>query len=88
MDSVLDARQRLTSSSGTRSSYDGELMNEYASARLNGALPMAVIVMILALMSSFWVPALFTALWAGVVLLSLTAAVLVAHQPARGLGGS
>ncbi|MEO5805259.1 HAMP domain-containing sensor histidine kinase [Devosia sp.] len=77
---VLDARQRLTSSSGTRSSYDFELMNEYASARLNGALPMAVIVMILALMSSFWVPALFTALWAGLVLLSLTAAVLVARR--------
>src|SRR3982751_6985446 len=75
---VLDARQRLTSSSGTRASYDFELMNEYASARVNGALPMAAIVVILAVMAGFWVPAIFTALWAGLVLISLSATVLMA----------
>ncbi|WDR02796.1 HAMP domain-containing sensor histidine kinase [Devosia algicola] len=77
---VSDARQRLTSSSGTRSSYDFELMQEYASARLAGAIPIAAIVVILACVSSLWVPALFTALWAGVVLLSLATVALIARR--------
>ena len=34
---VLDARQRLTSSSGTRASYDFELMHDYAGSRLASA---------------------------------------------------
>ena len=36
---VLDARQRLTSSSGTRASFDFELMQDYAGSRLRSALP-------------------------------------------------
>ncbi|WP_354038756.1 HAMP domain-containing sensor histidine kinase [Devosia sp. UYZn731] len=77
---VLDARQRLTSSSGTRASYDFELMHDYASSRLASALPIAVIVGILAFVSSFWVPAIFTALWAGMVLISLLTLVLMAQR--------
>ena len=65
---VLDARQRLTSSSGTRASFDFELMHDYAESRLSAALPMAAIVAILAIVASFWVPPVFTALWAGVVI--------------------
>src|SRR5690554_5623317 len=77
---VLDARQRLTSSSGTRASYDFELMQDYASSRLTAALPMAAIVIILSIVSSFWVPPLFTALWAGLVLVSLLVLVLMAQR--------
>lgn len=77
---VLEARQRLTSSSGTRSSFDYELLTEYASGRHSGALPMAVIVLILAAMASLWVPAIFTTIWAGIVLLTLAATVLVARR--------
>src|SRR6218665_3334067 len=68
---VLDARQRLTSSSGTRADFDFELMHDYAQSRLNAALPMAAIVAILSVVVSFWVPIPFTSLWAGLGILSL-----------------
>ena len=77
---VLDARQRLTSSSGTRASFDFELMHTYAAARLSAALPMAAIVLILALVSSLWVPLIFTSLWAGIVLVSMLMLVLIAQR--------
>ena len=77
---VLDARQRLTSSSGTRSSFDFELMHDYAESRRGAALPMAALVGILAFVASFWVPPLFTALWAGLVLLSMLIVVLMAQR--------
>jgi len=77
---VLDARQRLTSSSGTRSDYDFELMQDYAQSRLNAALPMAAIVVILSTVASFWVPVVFTSLWAGLVILSLLIVVLMARR--------
>lgn len=77
---VLDARQRLTSSSGTRADFDFELMHSYAQSRLNAALPMAAIVLILSVVASFWVPVVFTSLWAGVVILSLLIVVLMAQR--------
>ena len=77
---VLDARQRLTSSSGTRASYDFELMHDYASARLSAALPMAGIIIILSVVASLWVPVVFTSLWGAMVLLSLALVVLLARR--------
>ena len=77
---VLDARQRLTSSSGTRADFDFELMHDYAQSRLNAALPMAAIVSILGIVASFWVPVVFTTLWAGMVILSLLIVVLMAQR--------
>ena len=77
---VLDARQRLTSSSGTRASFDFELMHDYAESRLSATLPMAAIVGILAIVATFWVPPIFTALWAGMVLLSMLIVVLMAQR--------
>jgi two-component system cell cycle sensor histidine kinase PleC len=77
---VLDARQRLTSSSGTRSSFDFELMHEYADSRLGAALPMAALLGILALVASFWVPIVYAALWAGMVLLSMLVVVVMAQR--------
>jgi two-component system cell cycle sensor histidine kinase PleC len=77
---VLDARQRLTSSSGTRASFDFELMHDYAESRLAAALPMAAIVAILAIVATFWVPPVFTSLWAGMVVLSLLIVVLMAQR--------
>ena len=77
---VLDARQRLTSSSGTRADFDFELMRDYAQSRVNAALPIAGIVSILAVVASFWVPVVFTTLWAGMVILSLLIVVLMAQR--------
>ncbi len=77
---VLDARQRLTSSSGTRADFDFELMREYAQSRVDAALPIAAIVAILSIVASFWVPVVFTSLWAGLVILSLLIVVLMAGR--------
>ena len=77
---VLDARQRLTSSTGTRASFDFELMHAYAGARLTASLPTAGIVLLLVIVASFWVPVLFSVLWGGTVLLSLLIVVLMAQR--------
>lgn len=77
---VLEARQKLTSSSGTRAEFDFELMHDYAESRRRAALPMAAIVVILAIVSSFWVPVVFAAFWAGLVIVSLLVVVLAASR--------
>jgi len=77
---VVDARQRLTSSSGTRADFDFELMQDYAQSRINAALPIAIIVMLLSAIASLWVPVVFTALWAGMVILSLLIMTLIAGR--------
>ncbi len=64
---VFDARQRLTSSTGTRASFDFELLDEYADSRISGALVLPVVFAILALFSSLWVAPIAAAGWAGIV---------------------
>ncbi len=77
---VFEARQRLTSSTGTRSSYDLELLDEYAASRISGAFAMPILMGILALFSSVWVPAIVAFLWAGMVVIANTLAVLVCQR--------
>lgn len=77
---VSEARQRLTSSSGTRADFDFELMHDYAASRVGAALPMAAIVGIMAIVASFWVPITITALWAGLVIASLLIVVQMARR--------
>ncbi len=77
---VLEARQRLTSSSGTRADFDFELMHDYADSRIGAALPMAAIVSILAIVASFWVPLMVTTVWAGLVISSLLVVVVTARR--------
>jgi two-component system, cell cycle sensor histidine kinase PleC len=77
---VFDARQRLTSVSGTRASFDLELLDEYASSRLSGALALPALLLILALFVSLWVPVLVAALWAGLVVLANTGVVLLCRR--------
>ncbi len=77
---VLEARQRLTSSSGTRAAFDFELLDQYAGSRIGSALPMALVLIILALLASFWIPPLVALFWAGLVIAANTAVVLVCRQ--------
>ncbi|KKC39779.1 ATPase [Devosia epidermidihirudinis] len=77
---VVDARQRLTSSSGTRADFDYELMMNYAGTRISNALPMGIVVVVLAGVSTFWVPVFFACLWAGGVVLGLFMLVLMARR--------
>jgi two-component system, cell cycle sensor histidine kinase PleC len=77
---VLEARQRLTSSSGTRADFDFELLHDYADSRIGAALPMAGVIIILAGVASFWVPLTIAGLWAALVIASLLVVVLTARR--------
>ena len=85
---VEDARQRLTSSSGTRADYDFELIDEYASQRVSGLLAVPALVLILALFASLWVTPLAAAGWAASVIVAHVGVVLLcrrfmAEEPAK-----
>ena len=77
---VLEARQRLTSSGLTRTSFDAELIQDYARLRLRSALPIVGFAVIVAALVSLWVPALYAATWLGLVGLSAGALALVLQR--------
>jgi hypothetical protein len=73
---VFDARQRLTSSSGTRASFDFELLDEYAGSRLSGVWAVPALLIILGLFTSLWVPPAAAAVWV-VLAISANSAVIL-----------
>ncbi|WP_291397751.1 HAMP domain-containing sensor histidine kinase [Devosia sp.] len=77
---VDDARQRLTSSSGTRASYDFELIDEYVNSRLSGLLAVPAVVLILALLASLWVSPIAAAGWAALVIVANLVVVLLCRR--------
>ncbi|MBU1173779.1 MAG: HAMP domain-containing histidine kinase [Alphaproteobacteria bacterium] len=77
---VLDARQRLTSSSGTRSSYDLELLLDYAGSRISAAWALPLLMAILAVFATMWVPPLIAFAWAGSVAVTNTLLVLLCRR--------
>jgi two-component system cell cycle sensor histidine kinase PleC len=68
---VREARDRLTSSSGTRPAFDYELLRQYAQNRLSASLVMLLLVATIGLLSSLWTGAVTAGAW--------TASVLVIH---------
>ena len=68
---VRDARDRLTSSSGTRPAFDYELLRQYAQNRLSASLVILLLVATVGFLSSLWTSALAAGAW--------TASVLVIH---------
>jgi two-component system cell cycle sensor histidine kinase PleC len=68
---VREARDRLTSSSGTRAAFDYELLRQYAQNRLSASLVILLLVATVGFMSSIWNGALTAGAW--------TAAVLIIH---------
>jgi len=77
---VSDARQRLTSSSGTKASYDFELLSEYANTRLSGIWSMPLLVGALAALALLWVPLVPVLTWALVVIFAHFAVILTCKQ--------
>src|SRR5690606_23245757 len=57
-----------------------QLLDEYASSRLSGALVLPALLVILALFVSLWVPILAAAVWAGLVIMANTVVVLLCRQ--------
>jgi two-component system cell cycle sensor histidine kinase PleC len=77
---VSDARQRLTSSSGTKASYDFELLSDYASTRITSMWAMPVLVFALSLLALIWVPPFGVAIWAGLVTISHFGIIVTCRQ--------
>ena len=68
---VREARDRLTSSSGTRPAFDYELLRQYAQNRLSASLVILLLVATIGFLSSLWTGAVTAGAW--------TASVLVIH---------
>ena len=68
---VREARDRLTSTSGTRPVFDYELLRQFAQNRLSGSLVILLLVVTIGLLSSLWTGALTSGVW--------TAGALIIH---------
>ena len=77
---VFDARQRLTSSSGTRASFDFELLDEYAGSRLSNVLAVPALLIILSAFMALWVPPVAAAAWLIVALAINTGVILLCRR--------
>ena len=77
---VFDARQRLTSTSGTRVAFDFDLLNEYTRSRLKGMLATPAVALVLALFAMLWVPMAAALAWAGLVIITNVVVVYLAHR--------
>jgi two-component system, cell cycle sensor histidine kinase PleC len=68
---VRDARERLTSTTGTRVAFDYELLRQFAENRLSASLVVLLLICTVGFLSSLWTGAVVAAAW--------TVAVLVIH---------
>src|SRR5437763_5443103 len=68
---VREARDRLTSTSGTRPAFDYELLRLFAQNRLSASLVVVLLVTTVGFISSLWTGAVTASVW--------TTAVLVIH---------
>jgi two-component system, cell cycle sensor histidine kinase PleC len=66
---VREARDRLTSTSGTRPVFDYELLRQFAQNRLSGSLVILLLVVSIGLLSSLWNGGLASGVWTGGALL-------------------
>ncbi|MDT3687295.1 MAG: HAMP domain-containing sensor histidine kinase [Pseudorhodoplanes sp.] len=66
---VRDARDRLTSTTGTRPVFDYELLRLFAQNRLSASLVVILLVGMVGLLSSLWTGALIASIWTASVLL-------------------
>src|SRR5271156_6669548 len=62
---VREARDRLTSTSGTRPVFDYELLRQFAQNRLSGSLVILLLVVTIGLLSALWTGALISGAWTG-----------------------
>lgn len=77
---VFEARQKLTSISGTRISYDYELLQEYANSRLSTMLALPLMQIILAVFASLWIPLPITLGWCALVITANTTVVFICKR--------
>src|ERR1700737_5091501 len=60
---VREARDRLTSTSGTRPAFDRELLRQYAQARISASYVVMLLVVATGLLFGFWTEPVSAAAW-------------------------
>ena len=60
---VREARDRLTSTSGTRPAFDRELLRQYAQTRISASYVVMLLVVATGLLFGFWMPPVAAAAW-------------------------
>src|SRR5919201_1292723 len=65
---VREARDRLTSTTGTRPAFDYELLRLFAQNRLSASLAVLILVAIIAVLSGLWTSATEASIWAAAVM--------------------
>src|SRR6202171_552555 len=60
---VREARDRLTSSSGTRPAFDTELLRQYAQTRLSASFVVMLLVVATGVLFGFWMQPISAAAW-------------------------
>src|SRR6201994_3625516 len=60
---VREARDRLTSSSGTRPAFDSEVLRQYAQTRLSASYVVMLLIVATGLLFGFWMPPVSVAAW-------------------------
>ena len=74
---VREARDRLTSTSGTRPAFDRELLRQYAETRLSASLVVILLVVSTGVLFALWITPLVAAVWTcGILCLH---AVIIRH---------
>src|SRR5215470_19932679 len=66
---VREARDRLTSSTGTRPAFDYELLRLFAQNRLSASLVILLLVSTVGFLSSLWTGAVKAGIWTSAVLM-------------------
>jgi two-component system cell cycle sensor histidine kinase PleC len=60
---VREARDRLTSSSGTRAAFDSELLRQFAQNRISASVAVVLLVAVIGLLSALWISTFQAAAW-------------------------
>src|SRR5579862_4919866 len=60
---VREARDRLTSTSGTRPAFDNELLRQYAQTRISASYVVMLLVVATGLLFGFWMQPVSAAAW-------------------------
>ena len=60
---VREARDRLTSTSGTRPAFDRELLRQYAQTRISASYVVMLLVVATGVLFGFWMQPIAAAIW-------------------------
>ena len=77
---VREARDRLTSTSGTRPAFDYELLRQYAHNRLSGSLGVILLATAIGLLSTYWASVSWAGLWMAMVLTIQLASIVKCRE--------